>query len=221
MSLLYCEEYILCIKSRVLSEGPWNNNEGFCKANNTKLCLSAYFVAHVLHKVFMSSNFKGTSTGEDALVFDGVLDRTHSISNGILSLCNRVIVRSLDEDSARERVLNTFDESVFIFSENLLINFLSKSKVRFLKVVNRIELSSTASEGDSLSVSLFASADTNDAVTGKELKRRRVNSLLVDDNEVFAVFLGADGSLEVNDLLNLIVGELSLTSDELLAVLGV
>lgn len=82
-------------------------------------------------------------------------------------------------------------------------------------------MSSTASEGDSLSVSLFAPADTNDAVTGKELKRRRVNSLLVDDNEVFAVFFGADGSLEVNDLLNLIVGELSLTSDELLAVLSV
>jgi len=211
----------LCIKSRVLCKCPWHNNEGLCKASNTKLCLSAYFLAHELHKVLMSSDLEGTGTGEDALVFNGVLDSAHSISNGVLGLCNGVIVRSLDEDGARERVLNTFDESVFIFSENLLVNFLSKSKVRFLKVIDRIELSSTASEGNSLSVSLFASSDSNDAVTGEEFKRRGVNSLLVDDNEVFTVFFGADGSLEVNDLLNFIVGELSFTGNEFLTVLSV
>ena len=80
-----------------------------------------------------------------------------------------------------------------------------ETEVFFGEVIYRVKLVTTASEGDSLSVSLLASADSDNSVTSEELKRRRVNTLLVDNNEVFAVFLSADLSLEVDNLLDLVI----------------
>jgi len=169
----------------------------------------------------MGSDFERSSTGEDGLIFDSVSDSTHSISDSILGLSDGVIVRSLNEDGARERVLNTFNESVFIISESLLVNLLGETEVFFGEVIYRVKLVTTASEGDSLSVSLLASADSNNSVTSEELKRRGVNTLLVDNNEVFAVFLSADLSLEVDNLLDLVVSELSLRGNKFLTVFSV
>lgn len=169
----------------------------------------------------MGSDFERSSTGEDGLIFDGVRDSTESISDSILGLSDGVIVRSLDEDGAREGVLNTFNESVLIISESLLVNLLGETEVFFGEVIYRVKLVTTASEGDSLSVSLLASADSDNSVTSKELKRRRVNTLLVDNNEVFAVFLSADLSLEVDNLLDLVVSELSLGGNKFLTVISV
>jgi len=171
--------------------------------------------------VFPSSDFERSSSGEDGLIFDSVSNSTHSISDSILGLGDGVIVRSLDEDGAGEGVLNTFDESVFVVSEGLLEDLLGETHIGDIKVISRVELVTTTGEGDSLSVSLFASADTNDSVTGKELKRRGVNTLLVDDDEVLSVLLGADLSLEINNLLDLVVSELSLGGNQFLTVFGV
>ena len=97
---------------------------------------------------------------------------------------------------------------------------IGKSEVFFTKIINRVDLVSTASQWDSLSISLLGSSDTNDSVSGKKLKGWWVNSLLVDNNEVLVGSI-AQLSLEIDDLLDLIVGEGSLGSDELLSLLGV
>merc|ERR1711935_534059 len=120
MSFLDSEESILGIKSRVLSKSAGNNQKGLSEAVDTELGLSRNFSLSVLHEVLMGSDFERSSTGEDGLIFDSVRDSTHSISDSILGLSDGVIVRSLNGDGARERVLNTFNESVFIISESLL-----------------------------------------------------------------------------------------------------
>jgi len=81
-------------------------------------------------------------------------------------------------------------------------------------------LLTTASKGDTLSVSLLGTADTDNAVAGKELEGRRVNSLLVDNNKVLISSI-AEFTFELNDLHNLIVSELSLTGNELFALISV
>ena len=168
----------------------------------------------------MGSNFEGTSSWNDAFVFHGVLDGSKSVSDGFLGLGNGVIVWSLDEDGAREWVLNSFNEGVFVVSENLLIDSLGETEIGFTEVINTVELLSSASEWDSLSVSLLCSSDTNNAISSQKFEGWWVDTLLVHDNKVFVVSF-AHLSLEVNNLLNLIVSELSLGGNQLLSLVGV
>jgi len=221
MGLLDIQEGVLSIKSRVLSKGAGNDKEGFGEALDTELGLSRNFLLGVLHEVLPGSDLERTSSGKDASVLNSVRNSAESVSDSILGLGDGVIVGSLDEDGAGEGVLNTVDESVFIVSEGLLVNLLGETHVFEVKVIDRVELVTTTGEGDSLSVSLLGSADADDSVTGEELKRRGVNTLLVDDDEVLSVLLGADLSLEINNLLDLVVSESSLGGNQFLTVFGV
>jgi hypothetical protein len=221
MGFLHHEESVLGIKSRVFSESAGNNQKGISKALDTKFNFSRNFVLGIVLKVFPGGDFERSGSREDTLIFDSVRNGTESISDSILGLGNGVIVRSLDEDCAGEGVFNTLDESVFIISEGLLVDLLGETHIGFVQSVNRVKLVSTTGEGDSFSVSLFASADTNNSISSEELKRRGVNTLLVDDDKVLSVLLGADLSLEINNLLDLVVSELSLGGNQLLTVFGV
>ena len=221
MGFLHHEEGVLGIKSRVFSESAGNNQKGISKALDTKFNFSRNFVLGIVLKVFPGGDFERSGSGEDTLIFDSVRNGTESISDSILGLGNGVIVRSLDEDCAGEGVFNTLDESVFIISEGLLVDLLGETHIGFVQSVDRVKLVSTTGEGDSFSVSLFASADTNNSVSSEELKRRGVNTLLVDDDKVLSVLLSADLSLEINNLLDLVVSELSLGGNQLLTVFGV
>merc|ERR1712037_1016824 len=82
-------------------------------------------------------------------------------------------------------------------------------------VINRIHAMSTASKGQSLHVSSLCSSKSDNVLFGKSIKRDGVDSLLVDQNEgalALAVIL-ADLFLEVDDFLDLLVGECSLCLD--------
>jgi hypothetical protein len=171
--------------------------------------------------VLPGSDLERSSSGKDALIFDGVSNSAESISDGILGLGDGVIVGALNEDSAGEGVLDIIDESVLIISESLLEYLSGFTHVFNLEVIDRVELVTTTSEGDSLSVSLLASADTDNSVTSEEFERRGVNTFLVDDNKVHSVLLGADLSLEFDNLHNLIVSELSLGGNQFLTVFSV
>ena len=135
-------------------------------------------------------------------------------------MSDSVIVGSLDQDGAREWVLNAFDEGVLVVTELLLVDELGETEVLFGNVVNGVEGSSTACEGNSLSVSSFGSTDADNTLTGKDLERRRVDTLLVNDDEVLVGSL-TKFSLELDDLEDLVVGELSLGLDELFTLLSV
>jgi hypothetical protein len=220
VSLLDLQEGLLGIEPRVLSKSAGDDEEGVTEALYAQLDLSLHILFGILLEALSSGNLESATTGNDSLIVDSVLDSAESISNGILGLRNGVVVGSLDEDGAREWVLDAFDEGVFVVTESLLVDLLGPSEVALLNVVDGVELLSTASEGDTFSVSLLATSNSDDTVAGEEFEGRGVNSLLVDDNEVFVVVL-AQFPFELDDLHDLVIGELPLTGNELLALVGV
>jgi len=68
------------------------------------------------------TDFKGTSTGDDRTVLDRVLDRSQTVTDGVLDLLNRVLVGALDEDRAREGVLDALDKRVLFFAKRVLVD---------------------------------------------------------------------------------------------------
>ena len=175
----------------------------------------------VLHKGLSARDLKGTSSRHEDLILDGILDGSESISDGLLGLSDGVIIGTLDQDSAGERILNTLDEGILVVTKDLLVDVSGKTEIVLGEVINGVDLSTTTGKRDSLTVSLLAPSDSNDAIVGEELERWGVNTLLVDDNKVLAVLRSTELSLELNDFHDLIVGELSLGGDELLSLLSV
>jgi hypothetical protein len=182
VSLLYFKKHILAIKAGVLSESAGNDEESISKGENSELGLSGNLGAAVLHKVFSAGNFESTSSGEHALVLQSVGDSSETVTDSVSSLCNRVIVGSLDQDGAGEGVLNTLDKGVLVFTESLFIDNLGETHIGFSHVFDGVEHLTTASERNTFTVSLLGATDANDAGTGQDLKGRGVNTLLVDDD---------------------------------------
>lgn len=170
--------------------------------------------------MLIGSDFKRTTSWNDTSVFDCVPDSSQSISDGLLSLSNLVVIWTFDENGARERILNTLDESVFVIAENLLINMLGITKIGFRQIINIVDLSTSTSEWDSLTISLFASSDADDAISSEDLKRRWINTFLVNDDEVLVSSV-AKLSLEINNLLNFLISEGSLRLNQFLSLLSV
>lgn len=220
MSFLCFQEGVLSVETGVLRQSSWHDQESVSVGGNTKLSLSLDALACVLGQVLVSGNLEGTSSWNNALVFHCVLYCSESISDGFLSLSNGVVIGTLDQDGAGEWVLDTLDESVLIISKNLLIDMLGESKVSLGHIVYAVELGSTASQWDSLTISLLGSSDTDNARACQQLKRRWVNTLLVYNDEVLVSAI-AELLLEVNDLLHFVIGELSLRSNELLSLFGI
>ena len=92
-------------------------------------------------------DLEGTSTCNDSLVVDGVCDGTETVTDGILGLGNRVIVGSLDQNGAREGVLNAINEGVLVVTETDFVDNLGVTEIFDGHVVNGVEASTTASEG--------------------------------------------------------------------------
>lgn len=170
--------------------------------------------------MFACRNFECTAAWHDTFVLHSIPDSTKTVPDGFLGLSNLVVVWTLDEDGAREWVLDALDERVLVITEHLLIDMLGETKILLSQVLDRVHLSATACQWDTLTISLFASTDTNDLITSKDLKRWWINTLLVDDDEAF-VGAFAELSLQLDDLLDLVVGELSLRGNELFSLLGI
>mmetsp|Transcript_903 Transcript_903/g.569 ORF Transcript_903/g.569 Transcript_903/m.569 type:complete len:422 (-) Transcript_903:70-1335(-) len=171
-------------------------------------------------QVLSSSDLESTTTGKDSLVLDSVRDSSETISDSILSLSNGVIIGSLDQNGAREWVLNTFDESVFVLTKSLFVYKLGKTEILLCDIIQRVQAGTATSQRNSLTISSLCSSDTNDTVSGEEFKRGRVNTLLVDDNKVLVGTL-AQFLLQITDLLNLIIGKSAFTGNKLLSLVGV
>lgn len=162
---------------------------------NTKLDFTLSLGLGELHQVLTSRDLKGTSSSNEDLILNGVLDSTKSVTDGLLGLSDRIVIRTLDQNSAGEGVLDLLDESVFIITKNLLVYLTSKTEIVFGQVIDGIDLSSSASQGDSLTISLLASSDTNDTIVGEHFEGWGINTLLVDHNEVLAILRSANLSL--------------------------
>jgi len=168
----------------------------------------------------MCGNFESTTSWDDALVLHDVLNGSKSISNGFLGLSDGVVVWTLDQNGAGESVLDLVDEGVFILTEDLLINVSGPTEIIFGQIIDGVDLATTTSEWDSLTISLLCSSDTNDSVSGQNLEGWWVNTLLVDNDEVLVSAI-AELSFKFNDLHNFVISELSLGFNELFSLLGV
>jgi len=186
---------------------------------DSKFHLSTNFCFAPVCQMLACSNFEWTSSGDDTLIFNSVLDSSETISNSIFGLSNWVVIRSLDQDSAWERVSNTFNESVLLFTKSLLVNVIGPTEVFFSNIIYWVELFSTTGKRNSLSISLFGTTDSDNSSIGEKFKRRRVNSLLVNNDKVF---VGSFTELlfEFDDLNNFIVGELSFGGNKFLSLIG-
>ena len=78
----------------------------------------------------------------------------------------------------------------------------------------------TAGKGDSLTVSSLGTSDANDVVAGEDLEGGRVNTLLVDHNEVLVGAI-TKALLEFDDLENAVISELTLRLNEFLSLVGI
>ena len=88
-----------------------------------------------------------------------------------------------------------------------------------LEVVEAVDGGAAARQRDALHVAALRAPRGEDALLGEHVERKRVDALLVDEHERFAV--RAHLALELDDLADLIVGELALRLDQLLALRGV
>ena len=165
-------------------------------------------------------NFEGSGSWDDCTVLTGVLDGTESITNGVLGLGNTVVVWSLDQDGAREWILDSLNEGVLVITESLLVDEASETEILLGDTIDGVELLATTGKRNSLSVSSLASTDADDSGTSQDLQRWWVNTLLVDDNEVL-VGAFAELVLQVDNLVNLVVGVSSLTLNQLLSLIGI
>ena len=168
----------------------------------------------------MGGNLESTTSWDDTLVLHDILNGSKSISDGLLGLSDGVVVWTLDQNGAGESVLDLVDEGVFVVAECLLINATGPTKIVLGQIINRVDLATTTSEWDSLTVSLLASSDTNDSISGQELEGRWVNTLLVNNDEVLVSAI-AKFSFKFNDLHDLIISELSLGGNELFSLFSV
>ena len=138
MGFLNLQERFLSIKSRILGQSSWHNQQCICKCMHTKLDLSRYTCSCHLHQVLVSSDFECSSSRYDALVFNCVLYRSQSISDSLLCLSNGVIIWAFDQNSAREWVVDSFNKGILVVPQNLLVDTVGMAKVCFRDVIDRI-----------------------------------------------------------------------------------
>ncbi len=222
VSFLDFNEGVLGVETGILGQSAGNDQQSFSEAHDSKLGLSGNFLggSAVLSEMLMGCDLEGASSWNDSFVFNSVLDGTETITDGVLSLSDGVIVRSLDKDGAREWVLNTLNEGVFVLTEVLLVDELGETEVALLNIVDGVDLLTTAGEGNSLTVSSLGTSDANDVVAGEDLEGRRVNTLLVDNDKVLVGAI-TELLLELNDLQNAVISELTLRFDQLLSLIGI
>jgi len=137
---------------------------------DAELDFSRNFCACELDQVLASSDFESTSAWNDSLVLNGVLHGTQTVTDGVLRLSDRVVIGSLDKNRARERIINTFNERVFIVSETLLVDQFRETEIGLLNIIDGVELFATACQRDSLTVSTLGTSDADDVVPGEDLE---------------------------------------------------
>lgn len=207
--------------ARVGREGLGDDEKGVGESLNTPLGLALDSLAEGLgSEVCCTGHLEATSTGDDTVVDDGVVDGPQTVANGILHLCDGVLVGSLDEDSDGLGVLDFLNESELLLAELVLVNQASPSKNIGGQVLNTVLCSTTADKLKTLHVPPLSSPEGENAILDKNIQAQGVNTLLVNNNEALVGVGTADLLLELHDLLQLSIDELAFTLHQLIPLFG-
>mmetsp|Transcript_10387 Transcript_10387/g.11276 ORF Transcript_10387/g.11276 Transcript_10387/m.11276 type:complete len:354 (+) Transcript_10387:228-1289(+) len=210
------QKNVLGIETRIRGQSLRDDQQSVGESLNSQLDLSANFL-RVFQKGFSKSDFKSSSTWENSLIFDGVLDSSQTITDGFFGLGNTVLSGALNQQSARQGVLNSLNKGVFVFTQSLLVNFSGETKVRLFEIVNRVNSNTTTSFNQSFHISSLGSSQSHDVFLGEHIQRDWVNTLLVNDNEGFVITF-TNLFLQFNNLADLLISETSFSFDQLILI---
>lgn len=122
MGFLDLKESVLAVKTTVGGQSAWHDEQGVGKAVDTELGLATHVFFRVLLEVLAAGDLKCASARNNCLILDGVDDCTKTVTDCLLDLGDGVVVWTLDQNSAREWIVNTFDERVLIVTKRLLVD---------------------------------------------------------------------------------------------------
>lgn len=171
-------------------------------------------------EVSSTGDLEGTSTRDDALVNDHIVDAAEAITNGIGDLGDGMGVGTLDHEGDGLGVLDVLDEGVLLLAELLLVDEAGPAQHVGGQILDAVLGDAAADELQALHVAALGAAQGEDAVLGQDVEGQGVDALLVDDDEALLGVAAADLVLELDDLLQLGVDEAPLALHQLVPLLG-
>ncbi|GIX65909.1 ABC transporter permease [Babesia caballi] len=212
------QHHLAAVEPRVVRQRLGNRQQTLRKHLHAVLGL-ALDLGQVLHQLVVDVQLHGAGAGQDEPVLDGVVDGAQAVADRVLDLGNAVVARALDQQRAAARVAHPLDEGVLLLPHHLLVNHVRETQILLREPLHAVARVAAAAQRQALHVPALHAAQPDDALARQHVQRRRVYPLLVEHAEGEAVLRRADLALQVNDLLDLLVGEAALGRDQALPLL--
>ena len=202
-------------------KGLGDDQESIGEGANTPLRLALDSARELVALEMRSAgDVERTSAGNNAPVDDGVVDTPQAITDGIGDLGDSVLVGTLDEEGHGLGILHLLDEGVLLLAQRLLVHKTSPAEHVGGEILAAVLRRAAAYELETLHIPPLRPPQSHDAVLREDIERKRVDALLVDDNEVLLRVAPAHLLLQVNDPLELLIHEATLALHELIALLS-
>lgn len=165
-------------------------------------------------------DLEGARAGHDALVDDGVVDAAEAVADRVVDLGDGVLVGAFDEQSDGFRILDFFDEGVFLLAEGVFVDEAGPAEDGGVEVVDAVLGGAATDELEALHVSSLGAAEGEDVVFSEDVEGEGVDSFLVDDDEVFLGVRATDLLFELDDPSQFLVDKFPLRGYELVSLFG-
>mmetsp|Transcript_4365 Transcript_4365/g.8019 ORF Transcript_4365/g.8019 Transcript_4365/m.8019 type:complete len:233 (+) Transcript_4365:492-1190(+) len=163
--------------------------------------------------------FKGTTTGYNRLVFNGILGGSQSISHGILNLFNRMRIRSLQQQGTTLGMFAFFHKGKLVLPNSHFGYFTGITQHFGRQIFHGMNGRATTGKSQSFHVATFGTTQTQNTLLGKDVEGKRINALLINHDKTLS-FL-ADVSLKVNDEFAPFIQPFAFTFHQLFSFLGI
>lgn len=130
-----------------------------------------------------------------------------------------MLVGSPQQEGAALGMAALLDKGELVLANGHLTDLTGKAELVGVHILDGMDGRATAGQGQTFHVPSLGTAEAEDALLGKDVKGKGVNTLLIDHNERLPLL--ADRSLEINDRTAPLVEPLALGLHELLALLGI
>merc|ERR1719258_56818 len=165
---------VLRVVARIFRERLGNREQRLGIRLHAKLGTPRH-LSLVLDQVGVRKRLEAARAGDERAVGESVCHGARAVAHRFLDLRDDVLVRALDENSARERVLDTLDERVHLLAERLLVDRLGPAKNLGGKRLERVDLLAAAREADALHIASLRAAQRKDALAREHVERERID----------------------------------------------